>query len=416
MKNSITLFVFTALWLGAAQINAQTAGCTDPLANNFNANATENDGSCLYNASVLSSLLLHKLPDDLNECSGLVVKDGQWWSLNDGGNDPQLLRINPADGSVLQRIRLLNATNVDWEDLTIDDEAFYIGDFGNNATGNRMDLGIYRLPFWAVTEVEYLEVSADDYEFWPINYVDQIDFTPAANENELVYDCEAMIRFNGEMHFFTKNWTNRTTSHYTLAADASTAQFRSTFDVDGLISGAAISPDSQVVMLTGYETQSTTSVFVWLLWDFEGDNFFSGNKRRLELGNLLAQGQCEAVAFSDLRQGLLGSERLAFGSIELAPPTLRAFDISPYIIEPGTNSTDASVKSSLRIWPNPTQDILYWEGATTGRFEVFNVLGQSMIRGDLATQRVDLSSFQPGNYRLVLIGEQESMSYWVVRQ
>jgi hypothetical protein len=406
MKNTFLLAFSAICTLHFSPLAAQNSGCTDPLANNYSSAANNNDGSCQYNSTTISTLLLHNLSTDLNECSGLALKDGQWWALNDGGNDPQLLRINPADGSILQRVRLLNAVNVDWEDLSTDGEAFYIGDFGNNATGNRMDLGVYRLPFWAITDADYLEVGPDDYEYWPMAYVDQLDFTPAANDNELVFDCEAMLHFNGELHFFTKNWSNRTTTQYTLTPGSAIAQRRNTFDVDGLITGAAISPDSQVVVLSGYEIQGTASVFVWVFWNFTGDDFFSGHKRRFELGSLISQGQCEAVAFTGARQGILGSERLAFGSIELAPASSRLFDITPYILPPGTTGITGlpTTQEQFKVWPNPGSNWLYWEGNASleGKFALYNALGQKLDSGDLSEQQLNLSALSNGNYQLIL--------------
>ena len=36
---------------------------------------------------------------------------------------------------------------------------------------------------------------------------------------------------------------------------------------------------------------------MWMLWDFNGHQVFNGNKRRIELGNVLTLGQYEGTAF-----------------------------------------------------------------------------------------------------------------------
>ncbi len=44
-----------------------------------------------------------------------------------------LYGLNPETGEILQRIEIENVKNRDWEDITIDETYFYVGDFGNNA-------------------------------------------------------------------------------------------------------------------------------------------------------------------------------------------------------------------------------------------------------------------------------------------
>src|SRR5690606_33877479 len=84
-----------------------------------------------YSQSV-SSVVLAPLPEVLTESSGLESNaDYSFWSHNDSGNAPKLIRIDTL-GQVLQQLEI-DAINVDWEDMTKDvDGNLYIGDFGNN--------------------------------------------------------------------------------------------------------------------------------------------------------------------------------------------------------------------------------------------------------------------------------------------
>ena len=84
------------------------------------------------------------LPAILNESSGLEnAGSGEFWSHNDKGGNPELYRFDTL-GMLEQTLRITNASNVDWEDMTIDDAGnIYIGDFGNN-NNERTDLKIYK--------------------------------------------------------------------------------------------------------------------------------------------------------------------------------------------------------------------------------------------------------------------------------
>ena len=86
------------------------------------------------------------LSREVDETSGLVLlKNGKLISINDGGSLPRLYSIDSASGKVIHRQDLLNASNIDWEELTLDQEGnLYIGDFGNNFNW-RKDLCIYRV-------------------------------------------------------------------------------------------------------------------------------------------------------------------------------------------------------------------------------------------------------------------------------
>ncbi len=47
----LTLLIFVA---GSFNVTAQTKGCTDPQANNYNPAATVNDGSCEYSITLFT--------------------------------------------------------------------------------------------------------------------------------------------------------------------------------------------------------------------------------------------------------------------------------------------------------------------------------------------------------------------------
>src|SRR5262245_60161114 len=54
-----------------------------------------------------------------------------YWVHNDSGNPPVLFALRP-NGQIIQRFRIA-ALNIDWEDITADDDGhLYLGDIGNN--------------------------------------------------------------------------------------------------------------------------------------------------------------------------------------------------------------------------------------------------------------------------------------------
>ncbi|MFO0950915.1 MAG: hypothetical protein U0835_07120 [Isosphaeraceae bacterium] len=56
---------------------------------------------------------------------------GVFWVHNDSGNPPRLFAVR-VDGSLIREYAV-QAPNVDWEDIAVDDEGhLYLGDIGNN--------------------------------------------------------------------------------------------------------------------------------------------------------------------------------------------------------------------------------------------------------------------------------------------
>ena len=87
-----------------------------------------------------------KLPLELPESSGLIYskKDGMLISNNDSGNKSELISFRP-NGDLVNIQSFETLKNIDWEDLTQDDQGnVYIGDFGNNRQ-MRKDLKIYKI-------------------------------------------------------------------------------------------------------------------------------------------------------------------------------------------------------------------------------------------------------------------------------
>ena len=89
--------------------------------------------------------LVTQLPKKVHETSGIeLTGPDQIWTFNDSGGEPELYLCDTS-GQLLRTVRIQNAWNRDWEDITQDDAGnFYIGNIGNNNNSNT-DLTIFKI-------------------------------------------------------------------------------------------------------------------------------------------------------------------------------------------------------------------------------------------------------------------------------
>jgi len=278
------------------------SGCTDPQANNYNPLADTNDGSCTYNPTIYHLDFKYLLSDVVEETSGLIFWNDILWTINDSGNDPILFSIDTTTGIILQQIMVSNAQNIDWESLAQDDDYIYIGDFGNNS-GARDDLGIYKVKKNDIPNSGDASVTSTHITF---SYADFKEIPEKRKYNN--FDCEAFICAGDSLYLFSKNWGNEKTKLYRLPKDEGdyTAELLKEYDVSGLVCGADYNRESKEITLVGY-TNNNYVPFLWLLFDYYDNNFFSGNKRRIDLLNIQAT-QTEAIAYADGKSGFITSE------------------------------------------------------------------------------------------------------------
>lgn len=398
----------TALLLSLfANLSFAQPGCPDPQATNFNPNATQNDGSCLYPITTYAPIFSANLDSDLREISGLHRSNGEWWAHNDSGSDPAFFSINPENGAILKKIELMNAQNRDWEDICADGQNLYIGDFGNN-NNDRQNLGIYKVPLNAIGSGSNQTVSDSEYSFVPYQYPDQTDFSTTA-EDSTVFDCESIIYTENKLHLFTKNWKEYQTSHYAIDPLNGAIEKIETFDADGLITAASISPDGKLIVLTGYDLRGLPTVFCWLLWDWPSgtDLFFSGNKRRIELGSAFSIGQVESIGFEGNRSGYIANERTEYGGVLFVPQRTWKVDFGDWVPESVATKSPVLEEARLNYYPNPCRGTLYFEANypdnSLVKLQVINKLGvvKSTIHG--IPNEIDLGNLPRGLYTIRVV-------------
>lgn len=296
------LLIICVILLIPATALPQQEGCTDSTALNYNVGAVVNDGSCLYAPlSFKPQVSIRKLPKKVFETSGLIWWRNSYWTHNDSGGEHEIYRLDSLTGKILQTIYISNAENVDWEDIDQDDDYIYIGDFGNNL-GNRNDLVIYKLPKSEIAENKYDTVMGVRIEF---RYSDQNDYTIKNRAND--YDCEALLSYGDSLYLFTKNWADLKCRIYAVPKSPGrySALPLDEFTVDGLITGSCVNSNNDQVVLCGYKNYVP---FIWILSDFKNNDFFGGNKRRIDFKELLAT-QTEGITFTDATIFSISAER-----------------------------------------------------------------------------------------------------------
>lgn len=363
--NLLCLLVFT---IGVNIAMAQR-GCTDPQANNYDEAAFENDGTCLYDETDYTPICLSIFEDELDECSGIQFIDNKLYAINDGGGGPQVFEIDTTNGRILRSIWIDGTSNIDWEDLAFDGDYLYIGDFGNNL-GNRRNLRIIKVP---KSQLDSDTVTSEELTF---SYADQTDFTPQNRDND--YDCEAFFAFGDSLYLFSKNWVDEKTRLYVLPKSGSNISVSpaAEFEVNGQITAADISADGKQILLLGYTEQGNT--FMWLLFDYQDFNPFSGNKRKIKLGSVVVRAQIESLAFQNNEEGFIGGEDFTFVEGKLSH-----FKISQWIKNPSATN-NYSADDLLHLYPNPFDEELSIDVKTDGlkikKIELYNSLGKRVMR------------------------------------
>jgi hypothetical protein len=311
---------FLLLLFSIIPAQAQISGCTDPLSKNYNQAATINDGSCYYASAKIKPKYSVKLDAILKETSSLTQSDSLFWTSNDD-TDTALYAINKK-GVIQNKIQLKNTTNTDWEEIAQDSDYFYIGDFGNNVSGNRKDLHILRV------EKKSLSQQNQKIDTLSFSYSNQTDFTKTKS-NATNFDCEAFIVSGDNIYLFTKQWKEKRTSVYVIPKipGKHVAKLKESYNVKGLITAATYLPEKKLLVLAGYSR--FLSPFIYLFYDYNDSGFFSGNKRKINIA--LPFYQMEGITTQDGLHYYLTNENFSRRPIITISQKLHHFDLSAFL-------------------------------------------------------------------------------------
>ncbi|TFH22549.1 MAG: T9SS C-terminal target domain-containing protein [Bacteroidia bacterium] len=303
--------------------NSSGRGCKDPLANNLEVEAAENDGGYTYDEVWIRPRKSLALSESLKGTSGLLFWEGSLWTHNDNA-DTRLYELDTSSGAIREDYLLEGVENTNWEDMDQDSEFIYLGDFGNNASGNRDDLHILR-----IQKASLLSGSPDIDTIW-FSYSDQHDLNPVG-PNQTEFDCEAFVLSSGHIFLFTKQWITGHTSVYALPKQPGNhvAQKLNSFDIQGLVSGATFLESKQLLVLCGYS--GILQPFLYLMYDFPAYDFFSGNKRRVNISIPFLQ--VEGIASMDGLTYYLSNESYVKEPVTNTLQQLHILELNSYLEE-----------------------------------------------------------------------------------
>ncbi|HDP55467.1 MAG TPA: hypothetical protein ENN24_07315 [Bacteroidetes bacterium] len=243
-----------------------------------------------------------QLPMALYESSGIIVSSpNRVWSHNDSGNSNELFLFDTT-GTILRTLTIVNATNIDWEDLAIDTQGrVYINDAGNN-NNNRRDLKIYRIPNLNSISGDGVLAEVISFEF-----EDQTLFPPPSTYRN--FCIEAIVWKDGFIFMFTKDRSSPITGYtkmYRVPDEPGdyTAQLIDSFYVDNQNHPARVTA-ADINLQTG-ELVLLTRTRVLSFKNYPGNIFFKGNVIDYQFTSLI--GQAEAIAFINENELYITSE------------------------------------------------------------------------------------------------------------
>lgn len=233
----------------------------------------------------------------INESSG-IVKSRQWeniyWTHNDFGDfDARIYPIQKNGAIAATRfegyagVALLDAVNIDWEDIATDNAGhLYLAACGNNFN-TRRDLAVYVLnePFPHTTTATRIMKKIQ------FHYPEQKTI-PSEQQD---FDAEALFWANEKIYLLTKHRSDGNTSLYRLDVTtpevSNPATLIGRFEIGRMVTGADATPDGSRLAVLTYGD-------VWLFEKpADSDNYFKGriSWRPIELPK--DSSQCEAICF-----------------------------------------------------------------------------------------------------------------------
>ncbi|NNC33797.1 MAG: T9SS C-terminal target domain-containing protein [Croceitalea sp.] len=348
---------------------------------------------------------LGNLPMQVNETSGLIYYNNKLITHNDSDTAPELYELDPLTLSITRTITISNALNIDWEDITQDENYIYVGDIGNNS-GNRQDLSILKIAK-ADFDVSNL-VTAEIISF---TYEDQTIFETAQNSD---FDAESLFVMNDELIVLTKQWQSLGTVAYALPKipGVFVAERVDAYQIDGLVTGATYDSATNQLFLVGY-SQFLTPFFVQIT-EVRPNSIFNGTVNKLNLA--IGQAQVEAITLNSEGLFYITSEEYSNPPILNSPSQLYSFSLDEDQVE-----EEEEEKEEEEVIDNPSEfdqsaDLVLFKtfdssylnyslktDKTVVRMAIFDSMGRmvsSTPLENMTDEPIDLSTLSPSLYYL----------------
>lgn len=348
-------------------------------------------------AQSLSLVKITSLPTTLHEASGIEMTDtSSVWTFNDSGGKNRIYKIN-FSGVTVDSITIINATNIDWEDITRDvDTNIYIGDFGNN-DNSRKNLKIYKIP-----KPSFIKEDTTTASVISFSYSDQTAFPPG--NGNLNFDVEGFFHSGDSLYLFSKNHSTTNNSGYTklyrLPNEAGNyvAELIDSFYTGELVTAADISDDGSTVALLTYFS-------VWVFRNFTGHHFFSVTPEKYTFASVT---QKEGIVFKNNSEIYISDEKV--GSV----------GGNIYHAEIGfpTSINSKPKRPPFFLYPNPCDaafGIIFSDFSNAKRwFTIRNINGQVVqqgkIQGGTQYRQIHCSTLEQGTYFMEIDSKTETNS------
>jgi hypothetical protein len=173
------------------------------------------------------------------------------------------------------------------------------------------------------------------------------------------------------------------------------AQRKDSSAVNGLITGATFLPSKKLVILSGYS--SLLQPFMYLLFDFEGTDFFSAFQQKINLS--LNFHQVEGISTTNGIDVYLTNEYFSQSFIT-NQQKLHKLDLTPVLGDYLSGNNTDSESSEIRIYPNPAKDTVHIESLNkTMCLEMRNSEGKVVMKSRIRSNSdLDISALPNGRY------------------
>lgn len=231
------------------------------------------------------------LPKELKEISGINADGADIWAITDKPH-ATFYRLD-LSGKLKEQVEVTNAEATDVEAVASDADFLYIGDVGDN-TGDRIERKIIKVAKANIKNQQSAKVTGEVIEF---NFAGEAQTEDKKQNN---FDCESLLSYKDSLYIFTKDREDKETRLFVIPKTAGkyTARFIDSFNSKGLITDAALNTANNELALTGYN-KGHKFPFIILFNNFTGNDFFSGDHKRISLADQPWDWQLEGITYGN---------------------------------------------------------------------------------------------------------------------